>query len=467
MGQSAEKMAKINHIPRDEQDQFALRSHRLAAAATEDGRMTQEIMPLYVPPKFENWETTDNGIRTDTSLEQLAALKPVFDRKYGSVTAGNSSPLTDGAACVLLMSEERRRARLQADRVHPELRVRGARPGRTAAAGAGARRAGGAAARGAVAGRHRSRGNARGVRGAGVEQPAGVREPVWAERAGFSKPVGRVDRSKLNVMGGSISIGHPFGATGARITMTLANELWRRGSTVRIAHGVRRRRARLRNGPGERLMSPEKIFAGGALGVEVEDGVAVITFNLPGESVNKFTSGVVDEFASILDRLQRDNDIKAAVLISGKPDMFIAGADIDQFLTIRMASDGESMSAAGQLMMDRLARIRTPIVVAIHGACMGGGLEAALACAYRICTDHPKTVLALPEVTLGLIPGAGGTQRLPRTVGLRNALDMILTGKNIRAKKALQEWGWSMKWCTRRSCARSPSTARRSSAPAR
>jgi 3-hydroxyacyl-CoA dehydrogenase/enoyl-CoA hydratase/3-hydroxybutyryl-CoA epimerase len=172
--------------------------------------------------------------------------------------------------------------------------------------------------------------------------------------------------------------------------------------------------------------------------VEVEDGVAIITFNLPGESVNKFTSGVVDEFSSILDRLQRDNDIKAAVLISGKPDMFIAGADIDEFLTIRMASDGESMSAAGQLMMDRLARIRTPIVVAIHGACMGGGLEAALACAYRICTDHPKTVLALPEVMLGLIPGAGGTQRLPRTVGLRNALDMILTGKNIRAKKALQ-----------------------------
>jgi len=177
---------------------------------------------------------------------------------------------------------------------------------------------------------------------------------------------------------------------------------------------------------------------GKALTVEIEDGVAILTFDLPGESVNKFTPGVVDEFAAVIDRLQRDAAIKAAVLISGKTDAFIAGADIEQFLTIKTAGDGESMSAAGQLMMDRIERLRTPVVAAIHGACMGGGLEASLACAYRICTDHPKTVLALPETMLGIIPGAGGTQRLPRTVGLRNALDMILTGKNIRARKALQ-----------------------------
>jgi 3-hydroxyacyl-CoA dehydrogenase / enoyl-CoA hydratase / 3-hydroxybutyryl-CoA epimerase len=185
-------------------------------------------------------------------------------------------------------------------------------------------------------------------------------------------------------------------------------------------------------------MSADIMAAGAALRVELEDGIAVVTFDLPGESVNKFTSGVIDEFAAVLDRLQRDANIKAAVLISGKPDIFVAGADIDQFLTIRTAADGESMSAAGQMMMDRIERLRTPMVAAIHGACMGGGLEAALACAYRIATDHPKTVLALPEVMLGLIPGAGGTQRLPRTVGLRGALDMILTGKNIRGKKALQ-----------------------------
>ena len=110
MGQSAEKMAKINRIGREEQDQFALRSHRLAAAGTKDGRLTAEIAPTYVPPKYDAMLTSDNGIRDDTSIEQLTALKPVFDRKYGSVTAGNSSPLTDGGAAVLLMSEERARA---------------------------------------------------------------------------------------------------------------------------------------------------------------------------------------------------------------------------------------------------------------------------------------------------------------------------------------------------------------------
>src|SRR6185295_9863537 len=110
MGESAEKMAKINHIPREEQDQLALRSHRLAAAGTADGRLTAEIVPVYVPPKYESVVTSDNGIRPDSSFDQLAALKPVFDRKYGSVTAGNSSPLTDGSACVLLMSEEKARS---------------------------------------------------------------------------------------------------------------------------------------------------------------------------------------------------------------------------------------------------------------------------------------------------------------------------------------------------------------------
>ena len=107
MGQSADKMAKINHIPREEQDQFALRSHRLAAVGTEDGRLLAEIVSVYVPPRYEDVLTSDNGIRTDTSIEQLRSLKPVFDRQYGTVTAGNSSPLTDGASAVLLMSEER------------------------------------------------------------------------------------------------------------------------------------------------------------------------------------------------------------------------------------------------------------------------------------------------------------------------------------------------------------------------
>jgi acetyl-CoA acyltransferase len=110
MGQSAEKMAKLNSISRREQDELALASHMNAARGTSDGRLTAEIAPIYVPSKYETTMTADNGIRSDTSIEQLGALKPVFDRRYGSVTAGNASPLTDGGAAVLLMSEERAKA---------------------------------------------------------------------------------------------------------------------------------------------------------------------------------------------------------------------------------------------------------------------------------------------------------------------------------------------------------------------
>ncbi|MBW3554564.1 MAG: acetyl-CoA C-acyltransferase, partial [Gemmatimonadetes bacterium] len=107
MGESAERMAKENGISREEQDRWALRSHQLAAKGTEDGRLTAEIVPVYLPPDYDEVIDSDNGIRTDTSLEKLASLRPVFDRKYGTVTAGNASPLTDGGSAVLLMSEER------------------------------------------------------------------------------------------------------------------------------------------------------------------------------------------------------------------------------------------------------------------------------------------------------------------------------------------------------------------------
>ena len=175
-----------------------------------------------------------------------------------------------------------------------------------------------------------------------------------------------------------------------------------------------------------------------ALSVDIQNGVAIITFDLPNEPVNKFNRAVKDEFVAVLESLERDAAVKGGVVISGKPDIFIAGADIEEFLEIRTEAEAERLSRDGQAMLDRLATMRVPIVAAIHGACLGGGLEMVLACSYRIATDHPKTVLALPEVQLGLIPGAGGTQRLPRTVGLRSALDMILRGKNVRAKKALQ-----------------------------
>jgi len=174
-----------------------------------------------------------------------------------------------------------------------------------------------------------------------------------------------------------------------------------------------------------------------ALSVEVTDGIAIITFDLPNESVNKLTRAVKDEFIALISRLERDTTVNAAVFVSGKPDVWIAGADIEEFLELRTASDAERLSRDGQMLLDSIEKLRIPIIAAIHGACLGGGLETALACHYRIATDHPRTMLGLPEVQLGLIPGAGGTQRLPRRIGLTNALDMILTGKQVRAKKAL------------------------------
>jgi acetyl-CoA acyltransferase len=228
MGESAEKMAKINGIPRADQDHFALRSHRLAAAGTNDGRLTAEIVPLFVPPAFEAM-TSDNGIRPESTIEQLRALKPVFDRKYGTVTAGNSSPLTDGGSAVLLMSED-----MAASLGYTPLAF--IRSYSYAALDPGEQLLMGPVLAAPVA-----------LRRAGLTLPDidliemheafaaqvlcnlhGFESKQWAERAGFSEPVGEVDRSKLNVMGGSISIGHPFGATGGRILTTLCNELTRR-----------------------------------------------------------------------------------------------------------------------------------------------------------------------------------------------------------------------------------------------
>jgi 3-hydroxyacyl-CoA dehydrogenase / enoyl-CoA hydratase / 3-hydroxybutyryl-CoA epimerase len=170
----------------------------------------------------------------------------------------------------------------------------------------------------------------------------------------------------------------------------------------------------------------------------VENGVAVVTFNLPGEPVNKLTSASRVELEALLLALREDAEAKAVVFISGKPDNFIAGADIEEFIALTSQDAAERLSFEGQETVSRVETFHKPIVAAIHGACLGGGLELALACHYRIATDHPKTQLGLPEVQLGLIPGAGGCQRLPRLIGARAALDMILGGKSERASKALR-----------------------------
>jgi acetyl-CoA acyltransferase len=229
MGQSAEKMAKENGISREAQDDLALRSHRRAAAATADGRLSAEIAPWFGTASMDQPVGADNGIRADTTPEALAALKPVFDRRYGSVTAGNSSPLTDGAAAVLLMAEEKAAALGYAPLAFlRSYAVAAVDPGWQLLMGPvyavpkALERAdiswsdvGLFEIHEAFAAQVLSNAQAWGSQ-------------AWAERLGLPGPVGEVDWDRTNVMGGSIAIGHPFAATGARLVTTLANEMRRR-----------------------------------------------------------------------------------------------------------------------------------------------------------------------------------------------------------------------------------------------
>lgn len=175
---------------------------------------------------------------------------------------------------------------------------------------------------------------------------------------------------------------------------------------------------------------------GQALSIERrEDGVFVLRMDVPGEAVNTLKASFAEDFGRLFDEVERDRACRAVVFTSGKKTGFIAGADISMLQGVRTERDASELSRAGQRAMDRIATFRVPVVAAIHGPALGGGLEVAMACHARVASDDPKTKLGLPEVQLGLLPGAGGTQRLPRLVPIQTALDLLLTGKQIDAKK--------------------------------
>jgi len=218
MGQSAEKMAKENHITRDAQDRWALRSHQLAAKGTADGRLTAEIAPWLPERSGTEIVKADNGIRTDSSLEQMAKLRPVFDRRYGSVTAANASPLTDGASAVLLMAEEVARSLgYEALAYVRSYAVAAVDPGWQLLQAP-------------------IRAVPKALERAGIQwKDLGLIEiheafasQVLSNLQGFAAKGWEINEEIINVMGGSIAIGHPFGATGGRLVTTLANEMKRR-----------------------------------------------------------------------------------------------------------------------------------------------------------------------------------------------------------------------------------------------
>ena len=228
MGQSAEKMAKINGITREAQDRFALRSHQLAFAGMQDGRLLQEIAPVFSPTGTA--VTADNGIRGDTTWEKMASLKPAFDKRYGTVTAANASPLTDGGSAVLLMSDEAARSLgyqpLAYIRSYAVAAVDPADQllmGPAYAVPTALERAGIAWKDVGLVEMHEAFASQL------LSNIQALESREWAQQhLGRSEPVGEVNWDTLNVMGGSIAIGHPFGATGGRLTITLANEMRRR-----------------------------------------------------------------------------------------------------------------------------------------------------------------------------------------------------------------------------------------------
>ena len=170
---------------------------------------------------------------------------------------------------------------------------------------------------------------------------------------------------------------------------------------------------------------------------EVDD-VAVITFDVVDEKVNTLHTKLFPHFGKILDHLQSSSGLRSVVIRSGKPGSFIAGADIKELKDAKNEDEVYQLSQKGQEIFARLASLHQPVVAAIDGACLGGGLELALACDYRIASTSSKTRLGVPEVMLGLIPGAGGTQRLPALLGLEKALQLMLTGMQVSAEKAIR-----------------------------
>ncbi len=172
-----------------------------------------------------------------------------------------------------------------------------------------------------------------------------------------------------------------------------------------------------------------------AITIKADGDTAWVEFDLPGEKINKLTGGVLLRLLQVIEELAQSK-YRAVVFISKKPNIFIAGADIEEIKALKTKEEGAEAAAFGQSIFTLLEALPMPTIAAVHGACMGGGCELILACDYRIATDDPSTKIGLPEVNLGVFPGFGGTQRLPRLIGLQQSLDIILAGKSVNGSKA-------------------------------
>jgi len=169
---------------------------------------------------------------------------------------------------------------------------------------------------------------------------------------------------------------------------------------------------------------------------KTKEKIAVITIDCPEGKVNKVSSGFLNEVATIIGDIKKDKSVAGVVIVSAKEDNFVVGADIDEVKGMQTPEEAVVYISKGHTILNELDAMKIPVVACIHGNCLGGGLELALVCSYRMAVDSPQTVLGFPEVQLGLLPAAGGTQRLPALVGLTTALPMVLTARTLRARQA-------------------------------
>ena len=416
MGQTAENLAYRFGITRREMDEYAARSHQRVLAGQRAGHYAGELVPIF--DKAGKLYAADDGVREDSTAENLAKLRPFFDRKYGNVTAGNSSQITDGGAWLVIASAKA----VEEHKLTPIGRIVDTQWAGLDPAQMGL---GPVHAATPILQRHNLALN---DLDAWEINEAFAAQVIACERAwesddycrnelGLPGPLGRIDPDKLNVDGGAIALGHPVGASGTRIVLHVLNVLRRTGgkrgmAAICIGGGLGGAMLDRTGVTPATTPNTGNLMQHWTLTRDTDD-LAWLTFDRAGATANTLSAAVLAELHEALDVLDRAPP-KGLVIRSGKANGFIAGADVEEFGEVKDDAGALAIVKRGWDAFERLAAVAYPTLALVRGFCLGGGLELALACRYRVVVDEPGTRLGLPEVMLGIVPGWGGIKRLPQ-----------------------------------------------------
>src|SRR5215216_3339266 len=445
MGQTAEAVGHLFGVTRAQSDAYAAESHKRLARAQSEGWLKREVETAF--DRDGKFYDHDDGVRPDSTPESLAKLKPVFERPWGKVTAGNSSQITDGASWVILASEEAdaKGGRSRQPVVGARSRHHGSRPGAVCDGAVEAQRA--------HAFRYRDLGIERGVCNAGARLPRrlerrkvlqGNSRPRWCGRRARPEQVERRWRGDQPRPSRGLQR-QPHRAAPRQYHEAI-------GHQARHRHRMHRRRAGRRDADRDGVIMDSQIM--NVLGDRVlelgptpdtggpyknfkltrdSDGVAWLLFDREGTSANTLSADLIEELDKVLAELESRRPT-GLVVRSAKKSGFIAGADVNAFRGATDVGAVELEIGRAHAVIDRLEALRVPSVAVIHGFCLGGGLEVALACQMRIAIEDAR--FGFPEVMLGLHPGLGGTVRFTQLVNPMQAMPLMLTGKTIDARRA-------------------------------